>query len=276
MRSKWVGLVLERGQESSLSPTPPLPQQCRTDEEMLMTTGHPWRGEKNRYKPPVCFMICLYWNHIFLHNQNRIILQIRVLNLKTSCKVQEGWKKYKKGAFSFHHDLQPKPQEQSKPFFALSWKEPNPAVLLHLISREPHQESKKGSEGRGSLLAAFLLYPSPKKLAPTTGSPNLHLMPFQSVLRNTDWEEAPSWHQSPLPLRQINCHILQQVHWKILTNNKNLNKKRKARHPDNFPSHFLTRTMTFTFGLCFTDKKKVTCLWHSKAVWRPLKKVEGN
>lgn len=43
---KWVGLVLERGQESSLSPTPPLPQQCRTDEEMLMTTGHPWRGKK--------------------------------------------------------------------------------------------------------------------------------------------------------------------------------------------------------------------------------------
>lgn len=74
------------------------------------------KREKNRYKPPVCFMICLYWNHIFLHNQNRILLQIRVLNLKASCKVQEGWKKkYKKGAFSFHHDLQPKPQEQSKP-----------------------------------------------------------------------------------------------------------------------------------------------------------------
>lgn len=97
-----------------------------------------------------------------LHSQNRILLQIRVLNLKASCKAQEGWKNnIEELSFaSFHHDLQPKPKKAKQTSFGLSLKKSNPAVLVHSITEELHQGSKKkGSEVRGSLLDAFLLYP---------------------------------------------------------------------------------------------------------------------
>lgn len=49
------------------------------------------RGKKN----PDISLQSVWWSvcmesHLLLHNQNRILLQIRVMNLKASCKVREG------------------------------------------------------------------------------------------------------------------------------------------------------------------------------------------
>lgn len=161
MRSEW-DLFWKGDKKAASHPLPSTSTAMQNRWRNADDNRASMKREKNRYNPPVCFMICLYWNHIFLHNQNRILLQIRVLNMKASCKVQEGWKKIQKRSFLFPSWPPAKATTTKQTSFALSWKEPNPAVLLHLISREPHQESKKGSEGRGSLLAAFLLYPSPK------------------------------------------------------------------------------------------------------------------
>lgn len=155
------------------------------------------KGQKTDTSPQSVWSFVCTERCILPCNQNRILSQTGVLNLKASCKDWEGWKNTTEelSLALFHRDLQPKPQEQWKPLLLClgtcqgqqcCWK----ASLEKLITKP----KKKGSEVSSLLLAAFLSYPSPtsSQLAYSTDSPNLDLLAFHCTLRNTNQERAPS------------------------------------------------------------------------------------
>lgn len=172
------------------------------EREIQITAGDLWR----RKKPEASSLL----DDLLVLKVTSFIAKIEffyksVLNLKTSCKAQEGWKKHHRGAFFCLIPSWPstKAKKGKTNLFCFVFEE----VKSSCAGTQDHQRTssrkqKKSSEVRGSLLDVFLLYPDQQTSSHYWQSKSW-LLAFSKCSQEY-WERAPSQHHSPLP---VSCHI---------------------------------------------------------------------